>query len=182
MKVHTGPLAQADWAGYLNRMMTTTRRKFISGVLAGIGAAGLALDSRNSTAQNHGFSRSSLTIVSANGRHKFNIEMALTNRQQSQGLMFRRFLAPDAGMMFDYIIPQIITMWMKNTFIPLDMIFVGVDGRVVNIVERTVPHSTMVIPSVVPARAVIEINGGTAARLGIKRGDLIEHRIFGTGQ
>lgn len=134
---------------------------------------------RGANAQHRGFPRSSLVIVTAKGRHKFNIEMALTDRQQSQGLMFRRSMPADAGMMFDYVRPQIITMWMKNTFIPLDMIFVGIDGRVINVAERTVPQSTAIVPSSGPARAVIEVNGGTAARLGIKPGDKIEHEIFG---
>ena len=124
------------------------------------------------------FDRSALSIKTAKGRFKFNIEMAISRRQQSQGLMFRRSLAADAGMLFDYRIPQRISMWMKNTFIPLDMIFIDQDGKVINIAERTIPHSEVVISSKTPARAVLEVNGGTASRLGIRSGDQVLHAIF----
>lgn len=156
-------------------MSILTRRGFL-GALAGLSTG---LMSWRASAQNGGFPKSSLVIVTSKGRHPFNIEMALTNRQQAQGLMFRRSMAADAGMMFDYRAPQIITMWMRNTFIPLDMIFVGADGRIINIAERTVPQSEAIVPSARPARAVIEVNGGTANRLGIKPGDTVEHAIFG---
>ena len=124
------------------------------------------------------FDRLALSIKTAKGRFKFNIEMAISRRQQSQGLMFRRSLAADAGMLFDYRIPQRISMWMKNTFIPLDMIFIDQDGKVINIAERAIPHSEVVISSKTPARAVLEVNGGTASRLGIRSGDQVLHAIF----
>jgi uncharacterized membrane protein (UPF0127 family) len=120
------------------------------------------------------FKTGKLAIVSGGKRHDFTVELALTDRQQEQGLMFRRSLAPDAGMLFDYVTPTRITMWMRNTFIPLDMIFIGADGKVVDIAERAVPQSETIIPSKVPARAVLELNGGTAHRLGIKVGDPVE--------
>lgn len=120
------------------------------------------------------FKTGKLTIVSAGKRNDFNVELAITDRQQQQGLMFRRTMAPDAGMLFDYVTPTRITMWMKNTYIPLDMIFIGADGKVVDIAERAVPQSETIIPSKVPARAVLELNGGTAQRLGIKIGDTVE--------
>jgi len=120
------------------------------------------------------FTTGTLSIMSNGKRHDFNIELALTDRQQEQGLMFRRSLAPDAGMLFDYKTPTRITMWMRNTFIPLDMIFIGADGKVVDIAERAVPQSEAIIPSRVPARAVLEVNGGTVQRLGIKVGDTVE--------
>jgi uncharacterized membrane protein (UPF0127 family) len=94
--------------------------------------------------------------------------------------MFRGALAADAGMLFDYRFAQRITMWMRNTLIPLDMIFIGVDGRVINVAERTIPHSEAIIASKGRARAVLEVNGGTASRLGIKPGTKIYHHIFGT--
>ncbi len=124
------------------------------------------------------FDRLALSIKTAKGRFKFNIEMAISRRQQSQGLMFRRSLAADAGMLFDYRIPQRISMWMKNTFIPLDMIFIDQDGKVINIAERTIPRSEVVFSSKTPARAVLEVNGGTASRLGIRSGDQVLHAIF----
>ena len=126
------------------------------------------------------FKTAKLTIETANGRHVFTVELALSDRQQMQGLMFRRSLAPDAGMLFDYKTPTQITMWMKNTFIPLDMIFIGADGRIVHIAERAVPQSEEIIPSVKPARAVLEVNAGTAQRLGIKVGDKVISDAIGT--
>lgn len=95
--------------------------------------------------------------------------------------MFRRELAPDAGMLFDFKTPTVATMWMRNTLIPLDMLFVGGDGHIVNIHERAVPQSDAIIAAAAPVRAVIELNGGTAARLGIRPGDRVTGSIFGSG-
>lgn len=127
------------------------------------------------------FSKSVLEIATAAGKIKFSIEIARTPRQQAQGLMFRRRLAADAGMLFLYNQPQIIRMWMKNTFIPLDMIFIGKDGRIVSIAQRTIPKSLETVSSERLASAVLEVNGGTAARLGIRVGDLINHASIGSG-
>jgi uncharacterized protein len=125
------------------------------------------------------FPISELTIISATGPHRFKVELAETPAQMMQGLMFRTSLAPDAGMLFDYRRPTPATMWMRNTFIPLDMLFVDERGRIVNIHERAVPRSDDVIAAAEPVRAVIELNGGTAARLGIEPGDRVVHPIFG---
>ena len=120
-----------------------------------------------------------LTVVGANGPHKFTIELATTAAQMTQGLMYRRSLAPDAGMLFDYQAPSMATMWMKNTLIPLDMLFVDATGRIVNIHERAVPGSLATIAAAAPVRAVIELNGGTASRLAIRPGDRVIFPIFG---
>jgi hypothetical protein len=125
------------------------------------------------------FPTSDLTIISATGPHRFKVELAETPAQMTQGLMFRTSLAPDAGMLFDYKQPIAATMWMRNTLIPLDMLFVDAQGRIVNIHERAVPQSLDVIAAAAPVRAVIELNGGTAARLGIAPGDQVVHPIFG---
>ena len=125
------------------------------------------------------FSTSELTIISASGKHRFTVEIADTPAQMTQGLMFRRSLAPDAGMLFDYKEPTAATMWMRNTLIPLDMLFVDAQGRIVNIHQRAVPQSLDVIAAAAPVRAVIELNGGTTARLGIAPGDQVVHPIFG---
>ena len=125
------------------------------------------------------FPTAALTIVTANGPRKFTVEVATTPEQLEQGLMFRQNLAPDAGMLFDFKAPQPTMMWMKNTLIPLDMLFVDAQGRVVHIHERAVPGSLETIGSGTPVRAVIELNGGTAARLGIKLGDRVVFPIFG---
>jgi hypothetical protein len=121
------------------------------------------------------FEKSALTIETAGGTHKFDIELAQTSEQMSFGLMFRRQLAPDAGMLFIYDPPRPAAMWMKNTYIPLDMLFIGTDGRIVNIAERTVPHSEATVASTGTVRATLELNGGSAARLGIKPGDRVRH-------
>jgi hypothetical protein len=125
------------------------------------------------------FSTSELTIVSSTGRHQFKVEIAETQAQMTQGLMFRRSLAPDAGMLFDYKEPTVATMWMRNTLIPLDMLFVDAQGRIINIHQRAVPQSLDLIAAAAPVRAVIELNGGTAARLSIEPGDRVVHPIFG---
>jgi uncharacterized membrane protein (UPF0127 family) len=126
------------------------------------------------------FTIAPLTIVTAKGPQKFTVEVATTPVQLEQGLMFRRSMAPDAGMIFDFKTPTSVMMWMKNTLIPLDMLFVAADGHIVNIHERAVPESLDTIGAAAPVRAVIELNGGTAARLGIRPGDKVLFPIFGT--
>ena len=127
------------------------------------------------------FTTSELTIVTAAGPQKFKVELALSNPQMEQGLMFRHSLAADAGMLFDFKSPIPVTMWMKNTLIPLDMVFLDASLRVVDVHERAVPLSLDPIAAKVPARYVIELNGGTAARLGIKSGDRVTGPYFERG-
>jgi uncharacterized protein len=122
---------------------------------------------------------SRLTIDSGRGALTFNVELATTPDQMEVGLMFRQNLAPDAGMLFVYPSEQQVAFWMKNTVIPLDMLFIAGDGKIRRIVERTIPLSTAVIPSVDEVRAVLEVNGGTAARLGIKPGDVVHAAALG---
>lgn len=125
------------------------------------------------------FERSKLVIAGQSGRHDFDVELAVNPDQRAQGLMYRRMMAADSGMLFDFgARPQRASMWMKNTFIPLDMLFIAGDGRIESIVERTVPHSLETVSSRGPVRAVLELNGGTVARLGIAPGDRVEHPIF----
>ena len=125
------------------------------------------------------FEKSTITIATASGAKKFAVELAVTPAQEEQGLMFRQRLAPDAGMLFVFGETATRTFWMKNTLIPLDMLFIAADGRIVDIHERAVPLSEDVIASRAPARAVLELNGGTVARLGIKTGDVVRHKSFG---
>ena len=122
-----------------------------------------------------------LIIETADARHEFFVEVVLTPAQRSQGLMYRTELAENAGMLFQYPEPRIINMWMSNTLIPLDMIFIDTAGRIINIAERTVPESLQTIPSTAPAVAVLEVSGGTADRLGLAPGDLVIHHLLGTG-
>lgn len=153
--------------------MRTTRRAALAGLI-------IALVSASAVAQGLvSFERSTLEVIGPSGRrHGFAVEVAQSARQLSQGLMYRKSLAKDAGMLFDFGAVQPIAMWMKNTLIPLDMVFIAADGRVTGVAERTVPMSTTVISSPGPVRAVLELNGGTAARLDIKAGDRVVHPIF----
>lgn len=122
--------------------------------------------------------RDTLKITTSSGTHTFEIEVAETDEQKARGLMFRRTLEPNAGMLFPYLPPQEITMWMKNTYISLDMVFIKSDGHVLRVAERTEPFSERVIASEGNAAAVLEVIAGTAARLGIKPGDKVEHPLF----
>lgn len=120
-----------------------------------------------------------LTIVTRDGqRHDFNVEMALTPDQQTVGLMFRKEVPPDGGMLFDWGTPRESTMWMRNTVSALDMIFINEDGTIRRIAENTVPESLATIPSGGPVRATLEVAAGTARRLGIHVGDKVEQRLF----
>ena len=119
-----------------------------------------------------------LEIVTKTGVRAFSVEMAVTPDQLSRGLMFRTELPDGRGMLFDFKQEQIITMWMKNTPLPLDMIFIRGDGLIVRIAEQTTPFSTTTIPSGAPARAVLEVIGGTARKQGIAPGDRVVHPIF----
>ncbi len=120
----------------------------------------------------------SLEIVSKNGVHVFSITVAKTPAERERGLMFVKHLPDGEGMLFDFKSEQDISMWMKNTYIPLDMLFIRGDGRIARIAENTTPMSTDIIPSVVPVRAVLEIAGGVCARLGIRAGDRVAFPIF----
>ncbi len=126
------------------------------------------------------FERDRLAIETAGGAQQFAVELAVTSEQRQQGLMFRQRLPADAGMLFLYPAARPVSMWMKNTLIPLDMLFIGDDGRILQIAERAIPGSTATISSMQPARAVLELNGGTAARLKIQVGDRVLYRTFGT--
>jgi len=122
----------------------------------------------------------SLEIVSQSGVHVFSVELATTDEERERGLMFRKELPDGHGMLFDFETDRNVAMWMKNTLIPLDMIFIRADGRIANIAESTEPMSTRVIPSRGLVRAVLEVAGGTAKRLGIEVGDRVAHPMFGS--
>lgn len=124
------------------------------------------------------FEVSELTIVHGDNRYHFRIEVANTGLTRQRGLMERRHLDANAGMLFDYGTPKQIHMWMKNTFIPLDMVFIDKFGKIIGIVANTTPLSTKVIASPGPVLAVLELNAGTAARLSIEIGDRIVHELF----
>ena len=119
-----------------------------------------------------------LSIVTATGTHNFSVEVMRTAAEHERGLMFRRYLPPDRGMLFDFAVEQPVVMWMKNTYLPLDMIFMDRKGRVVSIAADAEPLSEKLIPSGEPVFAVLEVNGGTAARIGLKAGDLVRNEMF----
>jgi hypothetical protein len=127
------------------------------------------------------FATSEVAVVSEKGRFLFTVEMAVNQKQRAQGFQNRRSLAPSAGMLFDFGRPQPVAMWMKNTYVSLDMLFIDNDGRIINIGHRTEPLSLRAIQSRAPARAVLEVTAGTAARLGLIPGDRVIHGIFGDG-
>lgn len=149
-------------------------RRFILGVpLTLVATAACSQDSEVK------YARSSLVIVTHSREIKFDVEMALTEPQREHGLMFRKALGAYEGMLFDFYREQQVSFWMKNTLIPLDMLFIAGDGTIRHIHANATPLSTDTIPSQYPVRAVLEINGGTAGLLGIKPGDKVKHAIFG---
>ncbi len=123
--------------------------------------------------------QTALVIQTAKGPVRFMVEMATAWPQQERGLMFRKSLAPNAGMLFDFGKEQEESFWMKNTLIPLDMLFIKANGRIARIAANAKPLSTDGIPSYEPVRAVLEIAGGRAAELGLKPGDLVRNVAFG---
>ncbi|MGX1163952.1 uncharacterized membrane protein (UPF0127 family) [Bradyrhizobium sp. USDA 372] len=120
-----------------------------------------------------------LEIVTKNGVQVFSVEMATTAEEKETGLMYRKELADGKGMLFDFNPEQEISMWMKNTYVSLDMIFIRADGRILRIAENTEPLSTKIISSRGPARAVLEVVAGTAQKYGIRPGDRVGHPLFG---
>lgn len=115
-----------------------------------------------------------LTVRSLNGEHAFRVEVAETPAEQARGLMFRTELAPDEGMIFPYDPPRQASFWMKNTPLPLDILYIGTDRRISNIAAMTTPYSLEPMPSVGAASLVLEIPGGRAGELGIAPGDKVE--------
>ncbi len=127
-----------------------------------------------------GADRQVLCIRSLDGEtHEFRVELALTEEARRQGLMHRTELAQDQGMLFDFETPQPVSMWMKNTPLSLDMLFIAQSGRILRIERDTTPFSLRSISSVRPVRGVLEILGGTTDRLNIRVGDQVVHPMFG---
>jgi len=114
--------------------------------------------------------------------HEFTVELAVNDQQRARGLMYRREMAGDHGMLFLYDRVGLHSMWMANTYIPLDMLFIKPDGEVVHIAERTVPQSRRPISSDKRVKAVLELRGGTVDRLDIPVGSTVRHKAFGTAE
>lgn len=126
----------------------------------------------------HAASFQPLEIATKSGVRVFSVEMATTEEEKQTGLMYRKELADGKGMLFDFSPEQQISMWMKNTYISLDMIFIRADGRILRIAENTEPHSTKIISSGGLARGVLEVAAGTAQKYGIQPGDRVAHPLF----
>ena len=124
------------------------------------------------------FPQSEILIVSKSGEHKFVVDVATTMAQRQMGLMYRKNMARNRGMMFDFGEEQLIAMWMKNTLIPLDMLFVDKTGKILQIERATTPLSLETIAGRRPAMSVIELNAGLTTELGISEGDQVMHNIF----
>jgi uncharacterized membrane protein (UPF0127 family) len=139
--------------------------------LASLGAVALPADAA-------GRAPDDLSIETASGSHHFVVDVMRTPDELRRGLMFRRDLAADHGMLFDFGTPQPVSMWMKNTYLPLDMVFVAADGRVVSVKRDAEPMSQAIIPSGGDVLAVLEVNAGTAARIGLKPGDRVTDPLF----
>jgi uncharacterized membrane protein (UPF0127 family) len=121
-----------------------------------------------------------LTIIGHGGpEHVFNVEMAVKPEQQITGEMFRTSVPPDGGMLFDWGFPRESQMWMRNTLVPLDMVFINADGTIRSIAENTTPRSLAVIDSRGPVRATLELAGGTTEKLDIRVGDTVKQALFG---
>ncbi|HXC54099.1 MAG TPA: DUF192 domain-containing protein [Rhizomicrobium sp.] len=122
-----------------------------------------------------------IRIDTAGGSKAFTVQIAADFASQERGLMFRREMAPDVGMLFDFHQEERVSFWMKNTPLPLDMLFIRADGTVSSVEPNAVPYSTDSIASAEPVRAVLEINGGRARDLGIRPGDRVHSAIFHDG-
>jgi len=122
--------------------------------------------------------KSPLAVVTGDSTHYFTVQLADEPHEHQRGLMFRKSMPTDHGMLFDFGRADRRSFWMKNTYLPLDIIFVRANGRIANI-ERGEPHSTASVRSRGRVRAVLEFNAGTAQQLGIGPGDLVRHEIFG---
>jgi len=148
-------------------------------LLLGIGSLLLPRGARAQDGPQPELRKERIIIATARGKnHSFLVEMAIDPVEQSIGLMFRPRVPADGGMLFDWGRPRVSQMWMRNTIISLDMIFIGEDGRIRTIVERTIPQSLAVIDSKVPVRATLELAAGTCQRLDITVGDRVVHTMF----
>jgi len=155
--------------------MTVIRR----GLLLGLASLFLPAPARAQDGPQPPLRKERISIITLRGKtHIFNVEMAIDPREQALGLMFRPSVPADGGMLFDWGRPRVSQMWMRNTIASLDMIFIGQDGRIRTIVERTIPQSLAVIDSKVPVRATLEVAAGTCQRLEINVGDRVVHSMF----
>ena len=145
--------------------------KFLGGLLLIAVLIGTAVSAR-------AFSRDIIVIRTGGASYHFNVELAISTEERARGLMFRQELARDAGMLFLYNQDQAVTFWMKDTYLPLDMIFIAADGKITQIVRGAQPLSENLIPSGGYVRGVLEVNAGVADQYGIQPGDHVDFRAF----
>jgi uncharacterized membrane protein (UPF0127 family) len=119
-----------------------------------------------------------LEVMTATGKHHFKVEVVDTDQSREKGLMCRKTMAPDRGMLFDFKKADPVAFWMKNTILSLDMLFIGADGRIVSIARNATPFDETPIPSGGPVLGVLEINAGVAEKDGMEPGDKVMARIF----
>jgi hypothetical protein len=151
-------------AGYAGRVLLALSAALMLCVLVGRDAQAAKMET--------------LEIVTKTGVHVFNVEIATTDQERETGLMYRKQMPEGQGMLFDFRPEQSVSMWMKNTYISLDMIFIRADGRILRIAENTEPLSTRIIGSGGLVTGVLEVIGGTAKKLGIEAGDRVGHPLF----
>jgi uncharacterized membrane protein (UPF0127 family) len=162
-----------------NKARGVSRRSRLPlGLLLGVTWLASTFSDGLAAAADEDFPRSALEIRSAHGRQWFNIRIADTDARQELGLMFQTRLSADEGMLFPQAQPRIVTMWMKNTYIPLDMLFIDRRGRIVCLLANTRPQSLEILSCPKPVKAVLEIGGGEARERGIRVGDRVIHRYF----
>lgn len=158
--------------------MRRTRRETLALLMVAVWVAAAGAVPSAKAAEEPAFPVSPLTVETARGRFQFMVEIAETPSTWKQGLQKRRQMPQDAGMLFNYHQPREVSMWMKDTLISLDMVFIDERGVIVNIAENTQPLSHETLSSRGPVLAVLEVNAGTAARLGMRPGDRVLHAIF----
>jgi uncharacterized membrane protein (UPF0127 family) len=153
--------------------MQSMMRTVLAGIALTLAVVGLIAVRSGAAAE-----RTTIEIASRTGVHLFSVELVDNDKDRAQGLMYRKSLPEGQGMLFDFGREQDVAMWMKNTYIPLDMMFIRGDGRILRIAENTTPLSERIIASGGPVRAVLEVIGGTAQKLGIAPGDRVAHPMF----
>jgi hypothetical protein len=160
--------------------MQVVARRLILGLVLVLAAACSSPGRGQELGPQSGLPIEKLQIVGHDGRvHDFKVEIADNDASRERGLMFRKSLGPNAGMLFDFKTPQQVAFWMKNTLIPLDMLFIDKDGYIINLAVNATPLSEANIPSRGAILGVLEIRGGRAGELGIDPGDRVRERIFG---
>jgi uncharacterized membrane protein (UPF0127 family) len=161
----------------------SARNAFLGAVLSGVLVLLLCAAPRLGCAMDveklESFPHSTVQIRTHDSAEWFSVWVADTPAREQQGLMFLRWLAPDQGMLFPQDPPRVMSMWMKNTLIPLDMLFIDGRGKILYIKANATPESEDIITYASPIRAVLELGGGEAARRGIRVGDTVRHELFG---